>query len=360
MRSFLGVVLALNFLIANTCIAQKYNGEFAKEEFGLSAEKLNFFNWMFETKQQLTDFMEIKNGDVVAEVGAGSCMNIGVLSLLYDSITFYAEDINPKWLNDKILRKTISYYERKRKTKQTNTFKCVIGTGSKTDLPEKTFDKIFLAEAFHEFDDKDAMIEDLAAKLKPDGKIILLDGFSYPGDVQTCPDYGPHVLTMLPVEIARFEKHGFHLVKIKAPDFKSIHYANGLFFERDKSRSDKFYKTKNETDYLANKCVRFKQPEIASDSIAMKALTDSLLPKIKEITEVYTGYEVWVKDIGVKYLRKQELNSAINIFRANVALFPNSYQAYYWLGLAYKKSKQLKLADDNFKRSNELKPPAGK
>src|ERR1700752_104387 len=234
MRASKYLILVLCLLIEEICFAQKYNGEFAKQEFNLSADKLNFFNWIFETKEQLRDFMEIKNGDVVAEVGAGYGTNIGVLSLLYDSITFYAEDIDKKWLNERKLRKTISYYEKRRKTKQTNTFHCIIGTCSNTNLPDGIFDKIFLAEAFHEVDDKDAMIEDFAKKLKPNGKIIVLDGFSFPGDVQTCPDNGPHVLTMLPVEIERFEKHGFHLAKIKAPDFKSIHYANGLFFERDK------------------------------------------------------------------------------------------------------------------------------
>ncbi len=355
MRSTLKIFFAFSLFTISISYAQKYNGEFAKQEFNLSAKKLNFFNYLFETKQQLTEFLEIKNGETIAEVGAGSGMNIGVLSLLYDSITFYAEDINKKFLNEKILKKTISYYEKKRKTKQTNTFHCVIGNGSNTNLPDGIFDKIFLVEAFHEVDDKNAMIEDLAKKLKPDGKIILLDGFSFPADTQICPDYGPHVLTMLPVEIKRFEKHGFYLCKIKAPDSKSIHYANGLFFSRDKSRSDKFYKTKSEIDFLANKCVRFKQPEIAYDSTAMKALTDSILPKIKEITEVYIEYEVWIKDIGVKYLRKKEYQPALNIFKANTKFFPNSYQAWYWLGIAYKESKQNKLAQECFKRSLELK-----
>jgi SAM-dependent methyltransferase len=348
--------LILQLLIANFCFAQKYNGEFARQEFNLSPDKLNFFNWLFETRQQLDDFMEIKNGDVVAEVGAGWGANIGVLSLLHDSITFYAEDINAKYLNDKRLRKTISYYEKKRKTKQTNTFHCIIGQGAKTNLPDGIFDKIFLAEAFHEVDDKDAMIEDLATKLKPGGKIIVLDGFSYPGDVQTCPDYGPHVLTMLPVEIDRFKKHGFHLVKIRAPDFKSIHYANGLFFEKDRSRSDKFYKAKNEIDFLANKCARFKLKEIASDSIAMKCIADSILPKIKEITQVYIEYEVWIKEIGVKYLRKKDFVSALNIFSVNAELFPQSYQVWYWLGVAYKGNKQNRLAAQNFKISQSLNP----
>ncbi len=106
MKLSLKIIIALSLAFGNTCLAQKYVGEFAKTEFDLSADRL------------------------------------GVLSLVYDSITLYAQDINAKALTQKVWEKTISYYEKRRRTKQTNKFQRVIGTISSTNLPDGTFDKI--------------------------------------------------------------------------------------------------------------------------------------------------------------------------------------------------------------------------
>ncbi|HWY37362.1 MAG TPA: tetratricopeptide repeat protein [Bacteroidia bacterium] len=348
-------VILFFILYTGICNAQKYRGEFAKTEFSISENRLNFFVNMFETKKQLLNFMEINKGDVIAEVGAGNGWNLGVLSMIYDSLTLYAQDINPKDLSESAWKKTITYYEKHRATKQTNKFNRVIGTTSSTNLPDGIFDKILLVDAYHDFDKKDAIIDDMAKKLKPGGKIYILDGFSFPGDTQICPDNGKHILTTLPVEVKRFEKHGFYLTKMRSPDFRS-HYGQGLIFERDKNRSDEFYSKKEAVDPLVKSSARIWKNHVASDSVAMKDLADSLLPKIKEITDTYKEYEVWIKDIGLMHLRKAEYKAAINIFKAGTRLFPDSYQAWYWLGVAYQENKQNKEALPNFKRSLSLKP----
>jgi ubiquinone/menaquinone biosynthesis C-methylase UbiE len=353
MKSVLGIFLIFYLLATNFCFAQKYRGEFAKEEFGLSANRMNFFLDMFETKQQLLDFMQIKKGDVIAEVGAGYGWNLGVLSMIYDSVTFYAQDISAKDLSEKHWKQTISYYEKKRKIKQTNKFERVIGTISSTNLPDGMFDKILLIDAYHDFDKKDDILDDLSKKLKPSGKIYILDGFSFPGDTQICPDNGKHILTTLPVEVKRFEKHGFYLIQMRGPDYRS-HYGQGVVFERDKNKSDEFYRMKNEIDPLVIKSVRFWKNETASDSIGMKRITDSITPKIKEITNVYMDYEVWIKDIGLRHIRRTEYAAAINIFKASTKFYPDSYQAWHWLGLSYQKNKQDKLAKECFRKSFNL------
>lgn len=352
MKRNIFIILLILYSLAGS--AQKYRGEFAKIEFGLSASRMNFFVDMFETKKQLLDFMDIKKGDVIAEVGAANGWNLGVLSTVYDSVTFYAEDINTKDLNQRSFDRTISYYKKKRTTKQTNNFKWVIGTLTTTNLPQGTFDKILLIDAFHDFNKKDDMIEDVAKKLKPGGKIYILDGFSFPGDTQTCPDAGPHVLTMLPVEIKRFEEHGFYPTKITRPDRNGAHYGNGVVFERNKELSEEFYKLKNAIDPLISLSAGFAKPEIAGDSVKMKEITQAISPKIREVENVYKEYEVWVKDCGVRFLRKMNYKSATNIFKANVKFFPDSYQAWYWLGVACQENKQSKEAELCFKRSLEL------
>ena len=100
MKSFLKIFIIFYLLVTNFCVAQKYRGEFAQSEFGLSGDRMNFLVNMFETKKQLLEFMQIKKGDVITEVGAGYGWNLGVLSTIYDSVTFYAQDISAKDLSN--------------------------------------------------------------------------------------------------------------------------------------------------------------------------------------------------------------------------------------------------------------------
>ncbi len=337
-------------------IAQDYMNEIAPTEFGLSSDRYNFFVNMFETKKQLYDFMEINKGETITEIGAAEGYNLGVIAMLYDSLTIYAQDIDAKTLSKKELHKTIKYYSKKRSTKQTNEFVRVIGTTDSSRLPINTFDKILIINSYHDFDKKDEMLDDISNKLKPNGQLIILDGYSYPADTQTCRDYGIHILTTLPVELKRLEKHGYYVTKMRSPDYNGAHYGNGLFLERNKTKSEAFYKKRNAIEPLVKQSVRYSHKEVAMDPLAMKQLTDSLAPKINEILEVYPEYELWIKDIALRQLRKKEFQFAINVLNANTHLFPSSYQTFYWLGLAYKENKQYDLALKNLKQSLSLNP----
>ncbi len=356
MKNIPGGITLIIFLLVTNCYSQKYSGELAKTEFNCSGDKMHFFIHFFETKKQVVDFMNIKNGDCVSEIGAANSENIGFLSLLTENVTYYAQDIDAKTLTQKRLNKTIMKYSKLKQSKQTNSFQRVIGTKNSSNLPDGKFDKILIIDSFHDFDKKDEMIDDVAKKLKPDGQFIIIDGFSFVGDTQTCPDYGVHVLTVLNVEIKRFENHGFYLIKMRSPDCFAAHYGNGLVFEKNKEKSVEFYKVKNEIDPLINESIRLKQKGIASDTLAIKKIVDILLPKINDINFVYNEYEMWLKEIAFTYLRKSDYQPAINILRANTLLYPKSYQTFYWLGVAYQENKQYKLAMQNFKLSLSLQP----
>lgn len=350
------ILLLFFYLFVPGYYSQKYRGEFTKAEFNLSVDRMSFFADMFETKEQLIDFMEIKKGDVIAEIGAAEGYNIGMLSTICDSVTFYFQDIDPKTCSEKKITSTIKYYSKRRDSKQTNNFVRVIGTTRESKLPHDKFDKILIIKSFHDFDEKDRMLNDIDTKLKAGGKLFILDGFSYAEDIQICLDYGPHVLTTMDIELERFEKHGFFLTKMRNPYYNATHYGHGLVFERDRKKAFHFYNLKNEIDPLVSHSFRFKQDKIASDTIIMKHITDSLLPKIDKITNVYEEFEVWIKDIGVNHLRKAEYRSAINIFKANTLFYPNSYQAFYWLGLGYEENKQFDLARKNYELSLKIRP----
>lgn len=356
MKTILSFVLLFYFANIRSTFSQNYFGEFSKAEFKCGPDDLNFFLWLFETKNQLKDFIDLKKGDIVTEIGAGDGINIGVMSMVYDSVTFVAQDINIKVLNDKTYNKIIKKYSKYRQTPQTNTFEKVIGTTTSSNLPDNKFDELFIINSFHDFDKQDEMLDDIYKKLKPNGRFILLEGFSFPNDTQICPDYGPHILHTLDAELPRFEKHGFYLTKMRSPNCKAAHYGNALVFEKDKKKSAEFYNSKTIVDEVVNRSFRLKQNNVAIDSSVVSQIFDSLQAKIKNITDVYKGYEQWIRELGMNHLMKSEVIAAINILKGNVLLYPSSYQANYWLGVAYEKNKQYDLALTYYNNSLRLNP----
>lgn len=356
MKTILSFVLLFYFANISVTVSQNYFGEFSKTEFKCEPVDLNFFLWLFETKDQLKDFVDLKKGDIITEIGAGDGINIGVMSMVYDSVTFVAQDIDTKVLNDKTYNKIIKKYTKYRQTPQTNKFEKVIGTMTSTNLTDNKFDELLIVNSFHDFDKQEEMLEDIYKKLKPNGRFILLEGFSFPNDTQICPDYGPHILHTLDAELPRFEKHGFYLTKMRSPNCKAAHYGNALIFEKDKKKSAEFYNFKTTVDEVVNHSFMLKQNDIASDSSVVSHIFDSLQIHINNITNVYKGYELWIREVGMKHLMKSEIIAAINILKGNVLLYPSSYQANYWLGIAYEKNKQYDLALTYYNYSLRLNP----
>lgn len=183
--------------------------EFSYKIFG------NIANY-FESEKDLLDFFEFKKGGFVAEVGAGDWQNVIGLSILTDSITFYAEDINSENLHEKGLEKTLSKIV-KYKQVQTNTFKLLIGKEKETLLPNNTFDKIILSATFHEFTYMDEMIRDIYKKLKSGGQLYILESECLS---KTHKNYTAEQAFQI------LQKHNFNFVK---KDGKDINGSTGLY-----------------------------------------------------------------------------------------------------------------------------------
>jgi ubiquinone/menaquinone biosynthesis C-methylase UbiE len=128
----------------------------------------------FENEAEMRDYFNFQKGDWVAEVGAGSGLNMPGFSFIADSVDFYAEDIDSAVLNNKHFNKLVKQC-MKAKQKAPNRFYRCIGTTMETRLPENTFDKIILVSTFHEFSSKEEMLRDLYRKLKPNGKLYILE-----------------------------------------------------------------------------------------------------------------------------------------------------------------------------------------
>jgi ubiquinone/menaquinone biosynthesis C-methylase UbiE len=200
-------LFALSILTGFTL--QKEKPAFSYKTYGNIA---NFF----ENENDLQTFFELRKGDVVAEVGANDGQNIAGLALLTDSVTFYAQDINSKSLNQKSFNKLLDK-TRRHKNPLGSTFHLVVGTEKSSNLPSNTFDKIILSATFHEFTYMNEMLKDLYDKLKPGGKLYILESHCFN---KTHTNYSAEEAT------AMVEKHNYVLLK---KDAKDLNGATGLY-----------------------------------------------------------------------------------------------------------------------------------
>lgn len=182
----------------------------------------------FENEKDLLDFFEFHKGDIVVEIGAGNGQNIGGFSILTDSMTFYAQDIDSTYLNQKTFNKVIEQSE-KYKSPMTNNFHLCIGSEKSTNLPDSTFDKVILISTFHEFTFMDEMMTDIYKKLKRTGKLYILETH--------CLAKG-HKNYTVNETTSMMEKYNFHLVKTDGND---INGSSGLY----RSVFDKIQSTPN-------------------------------------------------------------------------------------------------------------------
>ncbi len=74
---------------------------------------------------------------------------------------------------------------------------------------------------------------------------------------------------------------------------------------------------------------------------------DSLNPIIRERN---------LNSIGYKYLRNEEFENAINIFKINIELYPNSSNTYDSMGDAYVKMRDTLKAIEYYKKALKINP----
>ena len=210
MKTISALLLLIPFIYFGQEVKTLQNDrEFSYKIFG------NIANY-FASEKDLLNFFEFKNKDVVAEVGAANWQNVIGLSILTDSIAYFAEDIDATNLHIKGLVKSLPKIT-KYKPNQTNSFDMTIGKEKETLLTDNLFDKIILCSTFHEFKFMDEMIADLYKKLKPGGKLYILESECLNKEHK---NYTAKQTTEI------LKKHNFALLK---KDGKDINGAKGLY-----------------------------------------------------------------------------------------------------------------------------------
>ncbi|MCW3084004.1 MAG: Methyltransferase type 11 [Bacteroidetes bacterium] len=308
-----------------------------------------------ECKDEFEDYVrdyQLKKGDEVADIGAASGWVEGAFSVLVDSVHFYLEDIDTNFLSETQLNKVITYYNKVRESPQTNTFKFVIGTEKKTNLPDSTFDKVIFNNTFHEIYEVYDMIEDARTKMKPEGKLMIREAFS--NDYKTIwhPDCNFKCYQVKKL-IKIFEIQDLYITGMTEPENS---FYNHLTFEKSKERSDEFLARKNKIEAYMQELDLINKFKSANDSVCTNKISADLKLHAAEIAAVYTTLENYVNTVGYQWLNNNKLQAAINVLKINIALYPDSANAFDSMGEAYMKNLQYALALQNYTKSLALDP----
>ena len=111
--------------------------------------------------------LDIKPGQVVADVGAGSGYYTARLAArVGDSGKVFATDIQPQMLalvRERVLRDRLTQVE------------VVQATPTDSGLPANQLDLILMVDVYHELASPQAVLRQLRAALKPDGRLVLIE-----------------------------------------------------------------------------------------------------------------------------------------------------------------------------------------
>jgi ubiquinone/menaquinone biosynthesis C-methylase UbiE len=119
--------------------------------------------------------INFKKGEVIADIGAGNGQVEVMLSLFFDSLTFYVQDIDTFACNQRELNKVIEFYHENYKKNITCKFIAVKGSHDQTNLPDSTFDKVLILWTYSYFKNPRAIMMDLQRKLKKEALVYIIN-----------------------------------------------------------------------------------------------------------------------------------------------------------------------------------------
>ena len=120
-----------------------------------------------EAPGKLIEALKFKQGDVVADVGAGSgYLSFRIAEVVGDKGKVLAEDIQPEMLD---------LIKKKMKEKKVANIEPVLGTITDPKLPKEGVDLIVMVDVYHEFDHPYEMTDAMVKALKPGGRLVFVE-----------------------------------------------------------------------------------------------------------------------------------------------------------------------------------------
>ncbi|MBV9470841.1 MAG: class I SAM-dependent methyltransferase [Abitibacteriaceae bacterium] len=120
-----------------------------------------------EQPTKLLDALNLKPGDVVADIGAGTgYFSFRLAQRVGEQGTVYATDIQPEML---------AIIRQRMKERKVNNIKTVLGTVTDPGLPPNSTDFILLVDVYHEFDHPYEMAQGMVRALKPGGRLVFVE-----------------------------------------------------------------------------------------------------------------------------------------------------------------------------------------
>ena len=138
--------------------------------------------------------LQLKPGDVVADIGAGTGYFSIRIAKANPQGRVLAVDIQPEMIQ--LLKSQMA------KAGVAN-IESILSTTADPRLPAGAVDKVLMVDAYHEFDEPQAMMEGIVRGLKPDGEVVFVE---YRGEDDAVPILPHHKLTVaqLSKEMASF------------------------------------------------------------------------------------------------------------------------------------------------------------
>lgn len=117
--------------------------------------------------------LNLKKGEQVADIGAGTLRWEGALSLFTEGVQFYAVDLDSSCCNLRQANYIQRYYSIVKGSRLNNRIIPSLGTAKSTGLANEQMDKVVLFQTFHEFSDPEAMLRDIHRSLREDGRLYI-------------------------------------------------------------------------------------------------------------------------------------------------------------------------------------------
>lgn len=158
---------------------------------------------LYSAREAVVAAADLKDGDWVADIGSGT----GLYTLLFaeavggDQGQVFAEDIEPLFLD---------LVTRRAEDADLQNITAVLGRKDDVTLPEESIDVVFIADTYHYFDDREAVMRSILKALKPGGSLILVEFDIEPGEDR--PDYKSHVRFGKEAVISELEFVGFEFL----------------------------------------------------------------------------------------------------------------------------------------------------